>query len=236
MKQFRIFSDYRLQGYCVHCGEVIQEGEDSREHSPTKSLLNEPYPQELPTVPVHRKCNIGYSQDEEYVGAFLASVICGSTDPDPEQFPAAARTLRHSQPLRRRIERSRQEQGSLWGPSEIWWIPEMERVNRVVVKNARCHVFFELDELVPEDPLLADIRPWRNLSLEEREQFQSGPQSSLWPEAGSRMMQRIAFGALQPGGWVEVQPDVYRYAVCQTDGGTVVRIVLREYLVAEICW
>ena len=236
MKQLKVFSDYRLQGYCVHCGEVIQEGEADREHSPTKSLLNEPYPQELPTVPVHRVCNNGYSLDEEYFGAFLASVICGSTDTDSEQFPAATRALKHSQRLRRRIELSRQVQGSLWGSSEIRWIPEMERVNRVIVKNARCHVFFELDELVPQDPLVADIRPWRNLSLEEREQFQSGPQSSLWPEVGSRMMQRIAIGDLQPGRWVEVQPDVYRYAVCQADGGTVVRMVLREYLVAEIGW
>ena len=49
-------------------------------------------------------------------------------------------------------------------------------------------------------------------------------------------MQRMAIGDLKPGGWVEVQPGTYRYAVHQLPEQVLVRIVLREYLAAEVSW
>ena len=58
----------------------------------------------------------------------------------------------------------------------------------------------------------------------------------LWPEVGSRMMQRTAIGDLKPGGWVEVQPGTYRYAVHQLPELVLVRMMLREYLAAEVSW
>jgi hypothetical protein len=48
-------------------------------------------------------------------------------------------------------------------------------------------------------------------------------------------MQRILNGEDLDDGWVIVQEGVYRYAVRQ-GGGIIVRIVLREYLGAEILW
>lgn len=235
MKQYELFSDDRLQGYCVHCGEIIQD-EANREHSPTRSFLNEPYPEGLPTVPVHRACNNSYSLDEEYFGAFLASVICGSTEPDPVQFPAAARALRHGPPLRTRIEQAQTIRENQSGDLEILWTAEMERVNRVIVKNARCHVFYELGEIMPSEPSGVGILPLSYLSDIQRRDFENTPNGYLWPEVGSRMMQRMANGELQQGGWVEVQSNVYRYAVCQTHEGVLARMVLREYLAAEVSW
>ena len=62
------------------------------------------------------------------------------------------------------------------------------------------------------------------------------PSGLNWPEVGSRSMQRMAIGEGQFGGWVEVQRDVYRYAVMQTPEQILVRTVLRDYLATEVSW
>ena len=208
------------------------------DHAPTKALLNS-HPENPPTVEVHKKCNAGFSRDEEYLASFLASVICGSTEPDPIRFPTAARALKHSSSLRRRIDQARRVQGTLWGSPEIQWTPEIERVSRVLVKNAKGHAFYELGEPMLAEHSWVGINLLSVLSPSEREAFESrtdGTANSLWPEVGSRLMQSVAFGDLQPGGWIEVQPDIYRYAVSQEPDGVLVRIVLREYLASEVLW
>ena len=48
------------------------------------------------------------------------------------------------------------------------------------------------------------------------------------------MMQRVAGMTPIPGGWVEVQAGVYRYAV--GEGPSTVRTVIREYLATEVIW
>ena len=239
MRQIYDLSDDRCKGFCVHCGEGVGDNNNSSDHVPTRSLLNEPYPEFLPTLQVHTECNVQFALDEEYLAAFLASVLSGSTESDEERFQAAVRTLRHSPGLRLRIDRARRVQGRLWGDPEILWIPEIERVNRVIVKNARGHAYYELGEPLFGDPSSLGVCPLSCLSASQREEFESGPNGSPlagWPEVGSRLMQRVVFGDLQLGGWIEVQPHVYRYSVTQESGGILVRMVLREYLAAEVLW
>jgi hypothetical protein len=124
----------------------------------------------------------------------------------------------------------------LWGDPEIQWEAEIDRVIRVVVKNARGHALYEIGEPMPWEPSGVGISPIALLSDQHRDLFENLPDDLLWPEMGSRMMQRMVRGDLQPGGWVEVQPGVYRYAVFQTRGELLVRLVLHEYLAAEVAW
>ena len=44
---------------------------------------------------------------------------------------------------------------------------------------------------------------------------------------------RLSGGGYDSGDWVVVEDDVYRYSV---DDSLTVRMVLREYLAAEIAW
>ena len=74
------------------------------------------------------------------------------------------------------------------------------------------------------------------MSDEQKAHFGSEPESMLWTEVGSRMMQRMVIGDLQPGGWVEVQPGTYRYAVYQLGNQTHIRMLLRDYLACEVAW
>ena len=46
---------------CIYCGESAR----TREHTPSKTFLIEPYPENLPTIPACFACNNGYSEDEK---------------------------------------------------------------------------------------------------------------------------------------------------------------------------
>ena len=58
----------------------------------------------------------------------------------------------------------------------------------------------------------------------------------LWPEVGSRMLVRVVSGeGLASGGWIEVEPAHYRYAIDWGDGLTV-RTVIWDYLATKVRW
>ena len=50
MKQLNDYSDFRSHGLCIHCGEGLHHGSRSRDHVPTRALLDRPYPDDLPMV------------------------------------------------------------------------------------------------------------------------------------------------------------------------------------------
>ena len=236
MRQLNNYSDERYRDICIYCDACLQEVKRTKDHVPSKALLEPPYPENLPVVDVCQQCNAGFSKDEQYFSAFLAAVISGSTNPDPDRFPTAAKTLTYSAPLRERIERSRQVQATVWGDPEVQWTPEIERIARVIVKNARGHALFELGLPLLSDPAYVGFSPILVMSDEQKAHFGSEPESMLWAEVGSRMMQRMVNGDLQPGGWVEVQPGTYRYAVYQLGNQTLIRMLLRDYLACEVAW
>jgi hypothetical protein len=62
LKQITPFSDLRLDAQCAYCGSFPE----SRDHVPSKILLDEPFPYNLPVVPSCNNCNNGFSKDETY--------------------------------------------------------------------------------------------------------------------------------------------------------------------------
>ena len=236
MRQSDDCSDDRNQCLCIHCGESLEEEDMSREHAPTRGLLDRPLPDNLPVVHACQRCNSGFSDDEAYLVALIACVLTGSTELDRDRFPVAAGILDHSAELKARIERMRRVQLTLWGNPEVEWTAELDRVANVVVKNARCHAFHELGEPLRFAPSYAGFSPLCLMSGDWRDGFeQTVAGSALWPEVGSRMMQRVVMGDLDRG-WVTVKEGVYRYMVFQQPGETLVRSVIREYLATEVSW
>ena len=234
MEQLTDFSDVRNKGACIHCGAGLVPGYVNRDHVPSKTLLSRPLPDNLPVSPTCMTCNASFARDEEYVSVFLAAVLTGSADPDASRFPRAAASARHNAGLRERIVRARQERASGAGQSQVVWDPEVGRVHRVILKNARGHSFYESGEVTSSPPSRVWCCPLDLLTTDQRDSFERGPSGRGWPEVGSRMMQRIAEASTLPGGWVAVQAGVYRYAVGW--GPTTVRTVIREYLATEVAW
>lgn len=231
MDQIQDLSDERLKGACAYCGVVAGE---SRDHVPSKGLLRKPYPPNLPVIWACGACNNGFSTDEEYFRLFLHCVLTGTTDPDQHADEDIARGLRRQLDLRRRIERSKSEV-TLSGGRERVWVPEMERVNRIVLKNARGHAYFEYGEPRHGKPLFVEAAPLDAMPENLLNVFTSkGPEVAAWPEVGSRMMTRLITGQDMMDGWIVVQDDVYRYWVDEWEGRTRVSSVLYEYIATAV--
>lgn len=230
MEQLEDFSDDRLKGGCAFCGARGT----SRDHVPSKGLLRKPYPPNLPVIWACSDCNNGFSADEEYFSLFLHCVLQGTTDPDRHGDGRVARGLRRSSALRNRIERSRVNQAQPQ-TDELQWVPEIDRINRVVLKNALGHVYYEWGFPVGDAPESVWAAPMVSLPQNLWDAFTTDG-LGLWPEMGCRMMARMVTGQDMVGNWVVVQDGVYRYSIDESDGGTRVRTILHEYLATEVRW
>ena len=228
-----LFIDERHTGMCVYCGTHP----DTRDHVPSKVLLDEPYPPELPVVGACEKCSSSFSLDEQYLACFLDCVIHGGAEASDLHRPNVKRILEGNPALQLRIEGARKRDEA----DDLIWEPEAGRVRNVILKLARGHAAYELYPKL-EKPSIVGFAPLQILSDDQRsafEQVAGDDETDLWPEIGSRAFLR-AFGKSPDrlplsGGWVVVQPGRYRYSVSET-GGVIVRMVLSEYLACEVVW
>lgn len=235
MERIDEFVDNRQKAWCIHCSKAISEHEVSKDHVPTKSLLVKPRPDHLPVVTICRECNNSFSRDEQYAVTFLSCVLAGSTDPDKQSNPSASRALSKSRAMRTAIEKTKRETRTHGGLSQTEWQPDMERIGRVILKNARGHIYFEYGEPRFEPPLSVRAIPLQIMSEQERADFEGLEDVgglAGWPEVGSRMTTRIVSGVDMEGEWVIVQGGVYRYSV----DGHRVKTVIWEYLATEVLW
>lgn len=236
MKYVPDYSDDRLKGTCAQCGRRLSRQNSSSDHAPSRCLLRKPYARDLPVVPTCTDCNTRFSKDEEYVFLFLQCVLVGSTNPEAHQHAKVRRALRRQPKLRSRIEHAKVEQLTLPGDTDLTWMPEEARIYRVVLKNARGHVWYEIGQPVLNEPDNIWAKPFARLTREQRVHFEGlTADSTGWPEVGSRMMTRLITGQDLQNGWVVVQDGVYRYRVEQF-GGFLVWSVLHEYLATEVYW
>ena len=223
------FGDERQLAFCAFCGG----GTGTQDHCPSRVLLDEPYPDNLPVVPACSGCNARFSLDEEYLACHISCILAGTTDPAQIARPKIRRNLSDSPALRARIEKSREESGD-----RVIFRPEHQRVSTVVRKLAQGHALYELHEPHTEPPDAIKIVPFCLMSDAERDAFESPHAKGIlaWPEVGSRAMQHIV-GEDTPleYPWLVVQSGLYRFHA-SVDSGISIRIVIHEYLACHVHW
>lgn len=240
MEQLKNFADSRLIDGCIYCGGLP----DTREHVPSRSLLDAPLPENLPVVGACRKCNNAFSSDEEYFACILETVLRGSTE--AVQRPLVAEIFRRSPALRARIEAARQDRDG-----QVIFSIEIDRVKAVLLKLARGHAAYELSAVRRQEPSEFAWGPLALLSDEQREFIEEVHVPDFYPEVGSRAMQRMVVAQLTfaaPDGveqqhdallvhdWLEVQEGRYRYLAYEDHSGVHVKIVIDEYLYCYANW
>jgi hypothetical protein len=241
MDQLKNHADDRLIRGCIYCAGPA----DTRDHVPSRCILERPYPPNLPVVGCCESCNQDFSKDEAYFVCLIESVLCGSTDPDKICRPSVASIMRNSPALRARIESARTELDG-----QMAFVPEGERVCKVMLKLARGHAAFELSQPCRTEPDHFWCGRLASLPQDDREAFDSVHFQQLFGEIGSRNLQRMLVtqmilqsesGEQQQVGmlindWVDVQDARYRYLAIDDTGGLVIRIVVAEYLACEVAW
>lgn len=237
MDQLNEYADDRLIRGCIYCDGSYE----TRDHVPSKCLLESPYPANLPVVGCCDTCNQDFSQDEQYLVCLIESVLCGSTDPEKIGRPSVAKIMQNTPALRQRIENSKTEVDG-----QIAFVPEVERIRNVMLKLARGHAAFELSQPCRTEPNHFWCGPLSLLNEENREAFSSVHFQQVLGEVSSRNMQRLLVTqmTLQSGqqvemiinDWVDVQDDKYRYLAIDDMGQVVIRIVISEYFACEVAW
>ena len=229
MEQIKTFSDQRLDSYCAFCGGAPE----TRDHIPSKILLEKPFPENLQVVPACWKCNQSFSLDEEYVACLIECTLHGTTNPTKLSRDKISKILSRKKSLRIRLEMAKARIDN-----NIYFQAEAKRVLNVILKLAQGHSRFETSESRLEEPILLWFKPLTVMSKAEKNKFFSGDELTLLPEIGSRSAQRIMFDkqGVPRNHWVTVQPNNYRYSICHRPEGLRVRIIIREYLACEIIW
>lgn len=227
MKQIIDYGDERIPGGCAFCG-----GETgTRDHCPSRIFLDEPYPENLPVVPACLTCNSSFSTDEEYLACLISCIVAGSTEPDNMPRAKIKHIMSDKPLLQKRIE-----QGRSVCEGVVAFQPEHKRVGAVITKLAKGHALYELHEACTSTPESIDFGPLMLMSEEQLQAFEHPDTLGVWPEVGSRAMQRLISGAdLVEDGWIIVQPERYRYHA-SVSSGIEIRIVIHEYLVGHVCW
>ena len=227
MEQIRPFSDERLLGSRVYCGGPTE----SRDHVPSRVFLDAPYPENLPVVWACTDCNRSFSMDEEYVACLVECLRVGSTSATAMQRTKVRRILERKPALSARLAKICRG-AAADAPCGV----ETDRVERVILKLARGHAAFELSEPQGDELARLTILPLSSVADDVRSDFETPPCLPIFPELGSRAMQRLAIGESGLASmWLRVQPGRYRYVAWAWDL-IVVRLVVSEYLACQVVW
>ncbi|GLR16010.1 hypothetical protein [Portibacter lacus] len=227
MKQIKKFSDSRLDDFCIYCGAKSE----TRDHVPSKIIMDEPFPKNLPVVPACDVCNQNFSQDEEYFSCLIECILSGTTEPEKLGRTKIRDILKKKPFLRARIEKAK-----LNNKGQISFQLEEERVTNVILKLARGHATYENSEPEFNDPASISIKPIMTMSEAEKAKYFSLA-AGLFAEIGSRAFQRIVSGGeIVNNSWVVVQKDKYQYKIVHGKSGLSVKFIIWNYLACEVVW
>ncbi len=225
----KLFYDDRLKT-CVHCGSAPEDGD----HVPSKVLLDQPYPPNLPVVSSCRSCNNSFSADEPYLACMIDCAASDAEEAGHVPRDRVRRLLVERRELAHEIEALRATDSL----NRLICDLSNPRVANVVLKLARGHIAFECGELVLQPPHVLSAVLLEEMTRSDRAAFETEPEPSIFPEIGSRAFLAMAtaggFAAAAPG-WNIVQAGRYRYLVSWGKGLSV-RMVLSEYLACVAAW
>ena len=177
------------------------------------------------------KCNKGASLNEEYVACLLEVAAHGSADPTSLTRENIARTLTKRPPLAARLANSLNAAGMFTINDE-----DRARVSTVIEKMARSLWAFETSEATHTSTAEVRYQQIARLNDAQFEVFYKLSDHELIPEVGSRAMIRLLVSehGILPNRWIEVQEGRFSYAVELLPGRGRVKMILGDYLAAEV--
>jgi hypothetical protein len=162
----------RRKDVCAICGST----EDiTREHVPPRALFNEPRPPNTITVPTCKKCNQGSHLDDEYFRVFISAMAIPENEPLMGLWKqkVVKSSFSRSPALVRKLNKDAQEVRDQHKTDPLLTtngrpLPDeyldrilsfdMERINRVSEKIARCLFFHHFKRVMPKSSRMETYR------------------------------------------------------------------------------
>lgn len=145
---------------CFNCG--VREA-NTLDHVISKTLIPEPRPNNLITVPACEECNRGFSRDEEYFRDRLSAAIGGDQFDAPATWDKAWKSMQHSKARGKKIGMFRDilklpaPVKTKDGASDMGVIMNKQRVDRVVEKMVRGFYFHLFRQPLGDVEFIIDI-------------------------------------------------------------------------------
>lgn len=220
MLQRREYGEGHPERMCCYCGEWA----DTVDHVPSKVLLDEPYPENLPVVPCCKKCNREFSLDEEYVGVLFECVRMQTFATEQFEREKVRKIVEHNPTILKTVKET--VHPLLDGHFTI--DPDNARLNKVLTKLIAGHLRFEgLDQWFLHDGLEITFYQDVHANQDFYNRFRSPIFSGLLPEVGSRALITMVENGRVGSWWFEVQPNMYEY--CVAPDNSEVRIIIQDY-------
>ncbi len=229
---------------CVYCGG---DG-DTNDHAPPRCFLRRPLPSNLITLPACKKCNSGFSFDEDVVKTLIA-LTSMHLDLIAERQPGGRieRAMARDKRFRSVLENARRVDGSYELTGEL-----LASFDRVMKKTVQGLFFGLYERLVPRDEIevlliseqrfttpdqiVDQIRPPQFRDITDEPLPELTPSSwpvrepvffvTLQPDPGAQPVQRL-FRLVRetPVVWEDFQPDVFRFGFVRSESGRAVCVM-----------
>lgn len=148
------------ESLCVYCGILA----DSKDHAPPKCLMLSPLPSNLITLPACKKCNNGFSFDENVVRALIS--IVGKHPHLVQERESGGwldRTLRRNPRIAKILEEARQPNGNYALQGTL-----LESFTRVFFKTVQGMYYGLYNRVVPNTDLcLLRVDSQRNTTIDD---------------------------------------------------------------------
>ena len=215
---------------CIYCGGKPE----TKDHVPPKIFLDEPYPPDLPVVPACRNCNKSFSKNDLYVACLIECAKHRSLNPCDLKRKKIKKAMRENRCMEQ-LHNANIE--TLFG-SEFRFD---ERIMRAFfIRLARGHAAFECDHVeLDEDRIAVWFSPLASMDINQEIVFCASPIVSIISEIGSRASQRTKVYYDCKGNpkyvpqWVQVEEENYEYLAAAIGQGTLVRIIIGDFLSGE---
>lgn len=237
MDWYRECSDRQFDGICAYCGAIA----DTRDHVPSKALLDEPYTENIPVVPCCYKCNNDFSKDEEYFSCAIECCKHMTTNLSSLKRNKVIKALKRNPKLKSELSESIIIQKDSFGNDFYSFNFDNNRLINVIIKLAKGHARYEHSSPFLEEPKSIFFNTISDLSEEEKRLFYTIPISNKLTEIGSRssnfVIQKLEgdiVGVISL--WEMVQENHYQYLVYydEVSNHTEVRIELANMFCIQV--
>jgi len=165
VRQIRCIADERLGSRCVHCGGPME----TRDHAPSKVLLDEPYPSHLPVVWSCASCNHGFSRDEAYLACLVECARTHATSSAAIQREKVRQLISTRSELASRVWRVRitkpSRQFLLFTPQALDQALPASPIHAALLERLRWHESQVEGESAEHDALVRETRSVRDVVL-----------------------------------------------------------------------